>query len=703
MKGSKYNIIIICCALFFSTAIKAQITNVNELTPYQLKRFAKSAERANDAFTAIFYYEKYRELKPNNDAINYQLAELHRKVRNYNQAGDLYKQVAKSAEKKYPLSQFYHAQMLKATGDYDNAIVKFKNFKRSYKGKDEKVYNKIVRAEIAGCDSAKSIIENPLNISIENLNSSINSPHIELSPIPIDEETFIYSSLKVDSLVYFTNDNIDTAMPVRQFYVANKEGLDWNSDGLLPGNINIPGVETGNGVLSADGNRFYFNRCARNWQGEVICAIYRSTKDGDRWTKIEKLPALINDPNYTSTQPALGRTAKSDREIIFYVSNRPEGKGGLDIWYTVWDDEKDKYSRPRNLGSRVNTVADEMTPFYDLTTRTLYFSSTGLPGIGGLDVFSAFGERRKWSNVKNMGYPINTSYDDLYFTVSKKGEDGFIVSNRPEDHDNVTCCDDIFYYHWNDYIRIVVTGTIYPFEKDRFGRKQDLSGFDFMNPDESVEPMKDAQIALYKLDKETDEYVFMNRYKTAEDGKYYFQLQPDQEYEFKMEGFQYFDEQMHLSTDFFNFSDTIGMPPTWVNVLTDKPIVLADIYYEFNSAELSGRAKNILDTTLLVLLKEAPEFIIEIGSHTDSIGEAKYNLELSQERANSVVNFLISRGIPTDRLIAKGYGAQKPVAPNFMPDGSDNEAGREKNRRTEFRIVGTIGADDEDEEYYDAK
>jgi OOP family OmpA-OmpF porin len=191
----------------------------------------------------------------------------------------------------------------------------------------------------------------------------------------------------------------------------------------------------------------------------------------------------------------------------------------------------------------------------------------------------------------------------------------------------------------------------------------------------------------------------MDRYTTGEDGKYYFTLQPNEEYEFRMEGFQYFDEQMYLSTEFFNFSDTIEMPPTWVNVLTDKPIVLADIYYDFGSAELSSRAKSILDTTLLVMLKEAPEFIIEISSHTDSIGDVQFNLELSQDRANSVVDYLISKGIPTERLVARGYGSSKPVAPNYLPDGSDNPEGREMNRRTEFRIVGTVGEAEEDEDF----
>jgi outer membrane protein OmpA-like peptidoglycan-associated protein len=218
-----------------------------------------------------------------------------------------------------------------------------------------------------------------------------------------------------------------------------------------------------------------------------------------------------------------------------------------------------------------------------------------------------------------------------------------------------------------------------------------------MNPSENIKPLKDAIIALYMLDKETNEYEFMERYTTGEDGIFYFNLQPDQDYQFKMEGFQYFDSEMYMSTVGFTFSDTIVMPPIWVNVMTDKPIVLENIYYEFNSAELNERSRNVLDTTLLVLLKEAPEFIVEIGAHTDSIGETDYNRQLSQQRADNVVNYLISKGISAEKLVAKGYGEENPVAPNTLPDGSDNPAGREKNRRTEFRIIGTIGQQEEDE------
>lgn len=674
---------------------------VENMSPGQLKKFGKSAAKTGDLYTAIFFYERYHEIRENNQDINYTLAELHRNARNYEKAKELYGQVYKKAEKKYPLAQFYYAMMLKSTGNYDEAIEEFNKFKRNFRGnKDDRLYSKIVKNEVEGCDSAKKIIQKPLNLSIDNLNRTVNGPHVELSPIPISDTFFIYASLKIDSLVYFNNDNADTAVPVRQFYTAYKEDKDWIGGSLWDSPVNLPGTETGNGVMSRDGKRFYFTRCARNWQGKMICGIYVTKKVGDQWQVPEKLPTTINDPNYTSTQPALGRTAKSNREVVYFVSDRPEGKGGLDIWYTVWNEKTNVYSKIKSAGSRINTIGDEITPFYNLPTRTLYFSSTGLPGMGGLDIISAFGERGKWTNIKNIGYPLNSSYDDLYFTVGKLGEDGFLVSNRPggNSFNNETCCDDIYYYRWNEFSRITIAGTIYPFEQDRFGRKRDLSHFDFMNPSADIKPLKNSIIALYMKDKETKEYVFMERYTTEENGMFFFNLQPDQDYQFKMEGLQYFDSEMHLSTEGFNFSDTIEYPPVWVNVLTDKPIVLENIYYDFNSAVLSDRAKSVLDTTLLVLLKEAPEFIIEIGAHTDSVGGSEYNQKLSQERADNVVKYLISKGIPSQRLLSKGYGLSVPLAPNSNPDGSDNPSGRERNRRTEFRIVGTIGQE-EDEEF----
>ncbi len=685
--------------LLLSHSLCAQITNIDELSPSQLKSFGKNAQRVGDVYSAIHFYEKYWEANKNNVKVNFELANLYKETKNYEKAKELFLTVYKKSPKKHSVALFYHAQMLKATGQYDEAIEAFTKFRRVIKdSKDKQDFSKLIRLEIEGCDSAKLIIDKPLKVNIEQLNSTVNEPHIQFSPIPYDETTLFYASLNIDSLVYFNNSNIDTAVPARQFYMAKKEGLDWNGGKEFPLPFNIEGVETGNGVFSRDKQRFYFTRCSRNWQNKPTCDIYVSRLEDGVWSEPEKLDESINNPNYTSTQPALATTSKYNREILYFVSDRPEGKGGLDLWYAVWNPRKKVFSKPRNLGSKVNTPGDEITPYFDYLSRTLYYSSTGQPGIGGYDIFTTRGERSKWTESKNIGFPVNSSYDDLYFTISNSREYGFFTSNRPGQiqKNNEACCDDIYYYRWTDFIKLDVTGQIYPLEKDKYGRKKDYSGFDFFNVPDNINPLEGAIVVLYMEDEELDELIRIDMDTTDAEGKYHFDLLPEKNYKFDLEGFQYFNEEVHVSTEMINFSYTIEMPPIWVNVLNEKPIVLEDILYEFNSAELSQEAMNIIDTTLLVMLTEAPEFIVEVGAHTDSVGTAEYNLNLSQERAESVVQYLISKGITGNRLIPKGYGAKKPIAANFLPDGSDNPEGRKKNRRTEFRIVGSLKMQDEE-------
>ena len=427
------------------------------------------------------------------------------------------------------------------------------------------------------------------------------------------------------------------------------------------------------------------------------CEIFVSHKSGQIWDTPEKLDVSINDPNYTATQPTIGYTSKSNMEVLYFVSDRPGGRGGYDIWYSIYNAKKNEFSEPKNAGPKINTSGDEMTPFYDNASRTLYFSSTEHNGLGGFDIFQSLGELRKWFPARNVGYPLNSSYDDLYFSISKNREYGFLVSNRPGGNSfrNPTCCDDIYQYRWIDFIKIAVTGAIYPAEKGKVGRNLDQAQLLAMK--DSIKPLSRAVISLYMIDKDTKEKIFINRDTTKDNGVYYFDLIPDRDYKFEMEGSQYFNEQVNLSTDGINFTYTIEMPPIWVNVLsTDKPIVLSNIYYEFNKSELSELAKKSIDTTLLELMEKATDIIVEVDAHTDSVGNADYNKNLSQERADNVVNYLIGKGIDKKRLIAKGYGSERPVAPNFKPDGSDNPDGREKNRRTEFQIIGTLSSQVED-------
>jgi OmpA-OmpF porin, OOP family len=291
---------------------------------------------------------------------------------------------------------------------------------------------------------------------------------------------------------------------------------------------------------------------------------------------------------------------------------------------------------------------------------------------------------------------MNSSYDDLYFSIGKNREDGFLVSNRPNpgSYRNPSCCDDIYQYRWTDFVRVAVKGTVYPAEAAKIGKNLDQARLLAMK--DSIKPLSKAVLSLYMVDKKTKEKIFIDRDTTDIDGGYYFDLVPDKDYKFEMEGAQYFNEQINISTEGVNFTYTIDMPPIWVNILNDKPIVLKNVYYDVNKSDLSVHAKQAIDSTLFELMQKATDIIVEVSAHSDSLGNFDYNKKLSQDRADNVVKYLVGKGINKKRLVARGYGALKPVAPNRKPDHSDNPEGREKNRRTEFRVVGTLSSQVED-------
>jgi outer membrane protein OmpA-like peptidoglycan-associated protein len=243
-------------------------------------------------------------------------------------------------------------------------------------------------------------------------------------------------------------------------------------------------------------------------------------------------------------------------------------------------------------------------------------------------------------------------------------------------------------------VRISVTGTIYPAESGKLKKNMDQSQLIALK--NTIKPLDKAVVSLYMIDKDTKEKIFIDRDTTGANGAYKFDLMPDREYRLEMEGFQYFNEQVNISTSGIDFTYNIEMPPIWVSILNDKPIVLSNVYYEFNKSDLTPSAKQDIDSTLYELMEKATDIIVEVSAHTDSIGNFEYNKKLSQDRADNVVKYLETKGIASKRLIAKGYGAERPVAPNSNPDGTDNPEGREKNRRTEFRVIGTLSSQTED-------
>lgn len=687
-------------ALFlFSFSVLSQPSEtIKYLNSWKIKGFAKNSERIGDIYSATDYYEALKKRFPDNNDNIMALANLYRQSRNYTMALENYSMVYEKDKDVFPDALFYKALMEKMTGEYDKAIEDFQKFQKVLKGTNlDPDFKKKVKNEIDGCLLAKNKMDSALKVIITHLDTSINKAHAELSPFPVTKDKFIYSSMPADKVEYFDPNNDSVQLPVRQFYVAKRKGDNWQSIGsFTDGPFNIKGQNTGNGTFSPDGNRFYFTRCKTNWKNKVVCAIYLSKKNEGKWSEPEKLNSEINDPKYTSTQPAVGNDSKYGSEVLYFVSDRKGGKGGNDIWYSVYNEKKEIYKTPKNAGNRINTISDEVTPFYDMSSRTLYFSSNGWPSLGGFDVFTNTGEMSSWLDPVNIGYPVNSSTDDYYFVVGKNKEEGFFASNRLGGitlH-NPTCCDDIYEYRWTDFIRVGVSGKVFAIKDSSIYLQLEKQIFEnkFISDDdpfEKIDPLPDQAVNLFLIGNK-NERVFIKSCRTSTEGEYFFDIDAGKEYKLVVENYGMFNKELNIDTRRIIKSDTIRLDAIYINMLPKEPIVIKNIYYDFNDWKLTSNAKSIIDSTLLNILLTNPRIIVEIGSHTDNIGDDNYNMKLSQKRAESVVKYLIDRGVEKERLLAKGYGESKFIAPNEKPDGSDNPEGRQMNRRTEFRIIGSL-------------
>lgn len=681
--------------LTISTVAFAQIKAMDDMPPGKLKRFGLQAYKFNDYISTVDYLEQYYQGDSENAKVNEALAMSYYKTRNYEQAEKLLKVVLESDEDNAEILYTY-AQTLKANGKYEESIGVLRDFRKASKnvGSLEDLRKQSIY-DIKGSEAATYYIDTvPLNVELTHLNNSINKVHMELSPLYLNDSTMMFSSLRTDTSIV-RNLNDTTPQPVRKFYIAAKVDSTWKYLAEMPGPFNSDGVNTGNGCYSPNGMRFYFTRCEPNIKGEIICAIYVSKRAGKKWTEPEMLSSKINNPKYSSTQPTIGietRPDRPDREILYFVSNNDkDGKGGYDIWYSIYEPNADVYTEARNLGGRINTRGDEMTPFYDIESNTLYFSSTGHAGLGGLDVFKATGQRNKLSKPENVGYPINSGADDLYYITNKDNKKGFFVSNRPGSvtMKNKTCCDDIYEYEYRNKVEILLAGKFLEFEGDFDpDTLKKMSG-------EGLAGIDSADVSLFLVDDEDGSLIPMKTIKTTLEGSYDFELEGGKKYKVYLSKDGVFGKELEINTTQFTASTTINKT-TISTIIPDKPMVLENIYYEFNSARLTENAKNSIDTTLLLILNDNPNMIIELSSHTDSKGSDSYNMTLSRNRAKSVVSYLITKGISTKRLVAKGYGETQPVAPNENPDGSDNPEGRAKNRRTEFKVLGKLEVEDDE-------
>lgn len=679
--------------------------NKTTYKPMQLLKQAKIAAKSGDIFSAIDYYKIYDEMIPGKPIVQSALGQLYLREKNYREAKVYLLNSYKLDPQKNILDLFDYASCLHILGEYDDAKQYFNLFiTESKSNKDLKEQSKLAKTHIEGISTIGLLKDSSINVIIKLLDTSVNKPHIEFSPIPYENDKLIFASLPENEVIYY---NLETdKFPVRKFYLAQRNDDKWKNLGEFDTTINGVDINTGNGALSGDKTRFYFTRCEKDYQQKIICKLFVSNLENNEWQTPTELPELVNMPMTSNSMPTLG-VSRLNTDVLYFVSDRPEGRGGKDLWFTFYDKKKEEWKEPKNCGKKINTIVDEITPYYNIETKTLYYSSDGLPGMGGFDVFKTFGEGKTFDGPKNIGYPLNSSFDDVYYILEDNRQRGFFVSNRTGGYSlrHSNCCDDIYEFVYRDYISIAVTGRIFGITDSLFFKSIEKEyqdemalSLNILEKSDDIELLYDYPVNLFLVDKNTGKELFVKTDFTRP-GNYFFNLEQGNDYIITVKDFNKKEKRLTFTTKNITISDTLELDAIIVNTFPSQAFIVQNIYYEFAKAELTDIATATIDKTIYKILVAYPEIIIEISSHTDSIDTDERNMILSQNRAQSVIDYLIMKGINPQRLVAKGYGENSPIAPNSHPDGSDNPEGRQKNRRTEFKVVGQI--ENEDEIFYE--
>ena len=671
MKGIKFLLLL----LTFSVCAAAQTDSLllNSSSAKTLKKIGKNALLQDDPNSAITFLEAYLKTSYKDAEAQALLGKAYMRTRDYEQARRAFMRAYQIDKEKIPEALYFHALMQKSCNNYDTAKVVFQRFQKEYKG-DDKALKKQALREISFCDSIKSLFGLEPSIVIKHLDTGINKVHIEAAPASLSQNELIYTSFRTETKEYVQEDDT-TLEKHRKLYLAKREKGAWVFKGEFGENFNDERFHTGNAAFSPDRKRVYFTRCRMNSLDKMVCTIYLSALVDGKWSEPEKLPAPVNYKKYTSTMPSVGADPVKGNDILYFVSDRPGGKGKLDIWYSSYNKKNKVFQAPKNAGAKVNTAENEISPFFDSETRSLYYSSDGSGGLGGYDIFKTLGDGKQWTGHQNLGLPLNSGADDIFYTIATDRQEGFFVSNRKGGNalKNMTCCDDIYYYKLLKYVLVTLSGNV----------------SEMMDPSSNL---ANAVVEIFFIDKVTKEKVLVKRVSTDAGGNYSTSVEPGHDYFVVVKKDDYLGTSGEFTTQDVLANKNINVDLQLVRK-PKLPIHIPNVHYLYDRSELEERSKLPLDTTVLKLMVDNPEIIVEIMAHTDSKGTDAYNLKLSQKRAESVVKYLLSKGIAPGRLKAKGYGETMPVVPNSNPDGTDNPLGRAKNRRTDFKIIGVIDAE----------
>jgi outer membrane protein OmpA-like peptidoglycan-associated protein len=559
-------------------------------------------------------------------------------------------------EKSAPIDAFYqlaHAYHLNYQLDY--AISSFQKFKTFIAETDKNMLNNIDH-QIEMCNNAKIMVASPVTIKIDNLGPNVNSPYADYSAVvSADESSLFFTSRRPST----TGGGIDPAdgKYYEDIYFCSKKDSVWTPAVNMGTPINTLTNDATIGV-SVDGQKLLIYR-DDNGDGN----IYTSQLQGGTWLVPAKMSENINTQLW---EPSASISADGTR--LFFASNREGGFGGRDI-YMSKQLPNGLWSKAVNLGPTINTQYDEDGPFIHPDGVTLFFSSTGHKSMGGFDIFfcqvNTETDKVSASAPVNIGYPVNSTDDDIFYTPTADNKRAYYSSFKSGGYGEK----DIYMITFPEQKETPLT--VYK------GRIKSLGGTTVTNVEITV------------IDNETGQLVG-TYFPNSKTGNYLFILPPGGNYNisYQAEGYLLQSENMVVPKDStYNLINTfIELKPITVG----QRVTLKNIFFDYNKATLRPISRIELDK-FYKMLNEKNQLVVEISGHTDSKGNDEFNMKLSQARAQSVVDYLIKKGIDTKRMIAVGYGETKPIAKNTKPDGKDDEMGMQLNRRVEYRILSTEG------------
>ncbi|GHE49086.1 OmpA family protein [Sphingobacterium griseoflavum] len=549
-------------------------------------------------------------------------------------------------------TELSYAEALKHNGKYAEAKSVLKGHAESYGISD------VLTREIAGCDSAVVWMASPLPYDLRN-EREINTDLSEFGAVPTSNGAIYTAEPKITSVAKSGM----TGQPYLKVFSASRDNASLTLPNIMPYSYNDAAYHVGPVAVNKNEDMLFVTR---TYPGD---AVQRIKQDGKRFLKHNlELKIYKNRGNsweeeefpYNDTEAySLGHAALSDDEqVLYFASNMPGGYGGTDIWYVELQNDG-AWGTPQNAGSLINSAGDELFPA--IYGSKMYYASDGFPGMGGLDVYVVEGEKSNFRNRRNLRYPLNSAADDFAYVVMADDDDafyGYLSSNRKDGMGG----DDIYsFYFEKPKINLTLKGFVYD-------KATNLT-------------LSDTRVSLIGEDGSV-----VSRTSSNADGSFNFELGVGKAYTLTGEKNGYMGDPTVIAATRPN-ADTIIRADVYLSAMKQRgdKFVLENLYYDFDKSHIRPDAALILDK-LVSAMRDNPTMKVELSSHTDSRGSDKYNMLLSDKRAKSAVDYVVSRGIERSRIMAKGYGESRLI--NKCSNGVKcTPAEHQANRRTEVEVL----------------